>query len=90
LASGRGYALLDKQLEGRKCLFGNQFTVADAYLFIVTSWARCIKLDLSDLTNLQAFQKRVVARPAVRAAMQAEGLIPLDKAVCRLPSEFIS
>ena len=74
------YALLDKQLEGRKYLFGDQFTVADAYLFVVTNWARGVKLDLSDFANLQAFQKRVAARPAVRAAMQAEGLIPVDQA----------
>ena len=76
----RRYALLDKQLEGRNYLFGDQFTVADAYLFVVTSWARGVKLNLSDFANLLAFQKRVAARPAVRAAMQAEGLIPVDKA----------
>lgn len=76
----RRYALLDKQLAGRKYLFGDQFTVADAYLFVVTDWAKSTKVDLSDFTNLQAFQQRVAARPAVRAAMQAEGLIPADKA----------
>lgn len=74
------YALLDKQLEGRKYLFGDQFTVADAYLFVVTNWAKGTKVDLSDFANLQAFQKRVAARPAVRAAMLAEGLIQADKA----------
>ena len=76
----RRYALLEKQLEGRKYLFGDQFTVADAYLFVVTNWAKGTKVDLSEFTNLQAFQQRVAARPAVRAAMQAEGLIPADKA----------
>jgi glutathione S-transferase len=75
----RRYALFDKQLAGRKYLFGDQFTVADAYLFVVTSWAKSTKVDLSDFANLQAFQKRVAARPAVRAAMEAEGLRPLDK-----------
>jgi len=76
----RRYALLDKQLAGRKYLFGDHFTIADAYLFVVTNWARSTKVDLSDFTNLQAFQQRVAARPAVQAAMQAEGLIPADKA----------
>ena len=69
------YALLDKQLAGRKYLFGDQFTVADAYLFVVTRWAAALKLDLSDYANLAAFQKTVAARPAVQAAMKAEGLI---------------
>ena len=71
----RRYALLDKQLAGRKYLFGDQFTVADAYLFVVTRWADYAKVNLSDYANLQAFQERVAERPAVRAAMIQEGLI---------------
>ena len=74
------YALLDKQLAGKKFLFGDQFTIADAYLFVVTSWAKSTKVDLSEFTNIQAFQTRVAARPAVVAAMTAEGLIPVVKA----------
>jgi glutathione S-transferase len=66
------YALLDKQLAGRDYLFGDKFTVADAYLFTVTNWASYVKLDLSEFSNLAAFQKRVAARPAVQAAMHAE------------------
>jgi glutathione S-transferase len=76
----RRYALLDKQLAGKKFLFGDEFTVADAYLFVVTGWAKSTKVDLSEFANLQAFQKRVAARPAVQAAMTAEGLIPAEKA----------
>ena len=61
------YALLDGQLAGRKYLLGDQFTVADAYLFVVTRWVQAAKIDLSDYANLQAFQARVAARPAVQA-----------------------
>ena len=74
------YALLDKQLADRKYLFGDHFTVADAYLFVVTNWAKSTRVDLSDFTNLLAFQKRVAARPAVQAAMAAEGLLKAEKA----------
>ena len=74
------YALLDKQLAGRKYLLGDQFTVADAYLFVVTRWAKAAKVDLSDYANLQAFQARVAARPAVQTALREEGLIPAEKA----------
>jgi glutathione S-transferase len=69
------YELLDKQLENRPYLMGDGFTVADAYLFTVTRWAGALKLDLSNFAHLQEFQKRVSARPAVKAAMTAEGLI---------------
>ena len=74
------YALIEKQLEGRKYLLGERFTVADAYLFTLTRWARGVKLDLSGFPNLEAFQKRVGSRKAVLEAMRAEGLIPDSKA----------
>jgi len=69
------YAIIEKQLEGRQFLCGDSFTVADAYLFTVTNWAGTVKFDLSPLPNVLAFQARVGARPAVQAAMRAEGLI---------------
>jgi glutathione S-transferase len=70
------YGLVENQLAGKSYLFGEQFTVADAYLFTVTNWANFLKLDLSAFPNLLAFQKRVAGRPAVHAAMVAEGLLP--------------
>ncbi|HEU4516167.1 MAG TPA: glutathione transferase GstA [Steroidobacteraceae bacterium] len=76
----RRYALIEKQLEGRKYLLGDRFTVADAYLFTLTRWARAVKLDLSGFPNLEAFQKRVGSRKAVLEAMRVEGLIPDSKA----------
>ncbi|HEX7841984.1 MAG TPA: glutathione transferase GstA [Kofleriaceae bacterium] len=70
------YALIEQRLAKGPYLFGEQFTVADAYLFTVTNWANFVKLDLSAFPNLLAFQARVAARPAVQAAMVAEGLKP--------------
>jgi glutathione S-transferase len=69
------YALLEATLAGQPFLTGDQFTVADAYLFTVTNWARIVKLDLDGFPALQAFQQRVAQRPAVQAAMKAEGLV---------------
>jgi len=68
------YAIIERQLANGPYLFGEQFTAADAYLFVVTNWARTVKLELGDFPNLRAFQSRVAERPAVRAAMDAEGL----------------
>lgn len=65
----------DQQLKGQDYLLGQDFSVADAYLFTVLSWTKYLKLDLARWSNLQAFQGRVAARPAVQAAMKAEGLI---------------
>jgi glutathione S-transferase len=67
---------VDTKLAGTDYLTGSDFTVADAYLFTVTGWSKMVALDLSDLAHLQAFLARVAARPAVQAALKAEGLIP--------------
>lgn len=67
--------LIEQQLAGRTWLTGEQFTVADAYLFTVASWAKWVKFDLSPWPTLGAYLGRVAARPAVQAALKAEGLI---------------
>ncbi len=66
---------IDSQLTGKPYLMGAQFSVADAYLFTVTGWAQYVGVDISGLTNLLAYRERIAARPAVQAAMKAEGLI---------------
>jgi len=67
--------LIEQQLAGRTWLTGEQFTVADAYLFTVAGWAKWVKFDLSPWPALGASLGRVAARPAVQAALKAEGLI---------------
>ena len=65
---------VNAQLAGRDYLMGADFTVADAYLFTVAGWTKVVKIDISALTNLTAYLARVAARPAVQAALKAEGL----------------
>lgn len=72
---GRKLDVIDRALaDGRPYLAGQDFTVADAYLFVVLSWAPNFGVDLGRWPRLGAFHGRVVARPAVQAAMAAEGL----------------
>ena len=66
---------VDEQLSNKSYLMGDQFTVADAYLFTVTNWAQFVGLDISELKHLQSYRERVLARPAVQAAMKTEGLL---------------
>ena len=68
------YRLLEIRLSEHSYLVGERFSVADAYLFVVTRWADHLKVDLSAFPNVLAFQKRIGARPAVQAAVKAEGL----------------
>jgi glutathione S-transferase len=69
------FAWLDGELSKRPYLTGERFTAADAYLFTVVNWTNAHKIDLSPYPHLKAFMDRVAARPAVRQAMQAEGLL---------------
>ena len=71
----RRYQLIENALAKQPWLLGEQFTVADVYLFTVTNWAGHVGLDLSRFTALAAFQQRVASRPAVQAALEAEGLL---------------
>jgi glutathione S-transferase len=66
------YEWLSQQLAGKDYLTGSTFTAADAYLFNVTRWAKHVKVDLTDLADLQAFMQRTAARPAVVQAAKAE------------------
>ncbi len=66
---------VDGQLEGKAFLMGDTFSVADGYLFTVTNWAPRVGVDLAGLSRLLAWRERIAARPAVQAAMKAEGLL---------------
>jgi glutathione S-transferase len=66
---------LAERLGSKPFLLGEQFSVADAYLFVVLTWSPHVGFDLSPWPNVLAFQERVAARPHVIEAMTAEGLL---------------
>jgi glutathione S-transferase len=66
---------VDTQLAGKQYLMGDNFSVADAYLFTISNWAQHVGVDISGLSALAAYRARVAARPAVQEAMKAEGLL---------------
>jgi len=66
---------LDRILGGRTFLMGEQFTIADAYLFVVASWGKSVNVDLGRWPALQRHVERVGQRPQVIEALKAEGLV---------------
>lgn len=54
---------------------GDTYSVADGYFFTVTNWGQYVGVDVSGYPNIVALRARIAARPAVVAAMKAEGLI---------------
>lgn len=68
------FQYVNESLAHSEWISGPHFTIADGYLFTVLRWARAIKLNMEGLTNIDAYMARVAARPAVAAAMAAEGI----------------
>ena len=66
---------LESELAGKSYLTGQNFTPADAYLFVVLNWFGKVGIDLAAYPNVKAFHARVAARPAVKKAMTDEGLL---------------
>ena len=68
-------AYVEQHLAENTYLLGNDFSIGDVYLFVVSNWARPASLDLSPYLSLLALRKRVGARPAVQEVMRHENLI---------------
>jgi len=66
---------LSRAIGNRPFLAGEQFTIADAYLFTVLGWSRHLNFDLGKWPQLQRHMERVGARPQVIEALKAEGLV---------------
>jgi glutathione S-transferase len=72
---GDRLAWVDAQLAGRDYLLASGYSVADIYLFVVSGWGQFVGVDIAGLDNLGALRARIAARPAVQAALKAEGLL---------------
>jgi len=68
-------AYVESQLANKPYLMGSNFTVADAYMFVTLSWSDHAGFDLSQFPRIEEYVAKIRIRPAVHAAMKAEGLI---------------
>ena len=72
---GRRCDILTRNLGGKQYLMGDKFSLADAYLFTILNWSNFLNVDMSKWPELKGYMARVAARPAVKEAMKAEGLV---------------
>lgn len=63
------------KLAGKQYLMGDQFSIADAYLYTILGWPDVLKIDTSRWPVFKEYRGRITARPAVRETLVAEGLI---------------
>jgi len=72
---GRKFDWLSSHIGNKKFLMGDDFTVADAYLFTVLRWSGHAGIELGKWPVLAAYHARVGHRSKVQEALKAEGLI---------------
>lgn len=65
---------LSDVLGTRGYLMGEHFTVCDAYLFVMLQWCGKFGIDLALWPNIDDYETKLEQRPAIQAAMTAEGL----------------
>jgi len=66
---------LESALGTKSYLMGEQFTIADPYLFTVLGWGKHLGVDIGKWPKLQRLCDRVGARPHVIEALKSEGLL---------------
>lgn len=72
---GKRFDFVEQKLAQQDYLMPWGFTIADAYLFVVTGWCGFVDIDLAKWPALAAYRQRIAERSAVQAALAAEGLI---------------
>jgi len=77
---GKKFDFVEQQLGDRPFLTGNNFTIADAYLFVMLGWTSVTDIDLARWPGLTEFRDRVAQRPSVRQVLQFEGLVETETA----------
>jgi len=71
---GERFLYLQDLLKDQGYVMGSQFTIADAYLFVMLTWADQMDLDLRLWPVLEDYELRIADRPSVQAALSAESL----------------
>jgi glutathione S-transferase len=71
---GKKLDYIDERLGKGPFLFGDELTLPDVYLFVMTSWAEKM-IGLDRWRNLVAFHERMLERPSVRHVLRFEGLL---------------
>ncbi len=71
----RRFDYLSQRLGGHEFLYGDRFTIADAYLFTVLNWTGFLNIDLGKWPPLRSYMAKIAARKGVSEAMREEGLV---------------
>jgi glutathione S-transferase len=70
---------IDARLGSGPFLFGDELTLPDPYLFVISGWTEAL-FGLEQWPNIAAFRARMLQRPWVRHVLRFEGLLKEEAA----------
>jgi len=76
---GQKLDYMEQALGGGPYLMGEELTLPDPYLFVITGWTEKF-IGLDRWPNLKAFRERMLGRPSVRHVLKFEGLLQEEPA----------
>jgi len=76
---GKKLDFADQRLGQGPFLFGDELTLPDVYLFVISGWTEKL-IGLDSWPNLKAFRERMLKRPSVRHVLRFEGLLQEEPA----------
>lgn len=71
---GSKLSFLNDHFEKRTYLSGSSFTLPDAYLFVILTWAMKFKFDMNKLSHLARYFKQLQNRQSIQKSLEEEGL----------------
>lgn len=77
---GKKLEYVDEKLGDGPFMFGEELTLPDPYLFVITGWAEKMLGGLDRWPNLKAFRARMMERPSVQQVLRLEGLLEREPA----------
>jgi glutathione S-transferase len=67
------FELIERRLLKGPWVMGERYTICDPYLFTIASWLEGDGVDTTRMPRVMEHRRRMLARPAVRSAVAAEG-----------------
>jgi len=74
-ALSKRFDYVDQHLSNHEYLIGKEYTLPDAYVFVLQGWLKAVKIDRTQWKNLARHYDAIKARPAVQKTLKEEGLL---------------
>jgi glutathione S-transferase len=68
------FEMINTHLQNNKFLMGDDYTIGDGYLFVMTRWLNVFKIDFSHLKYLKKYFEMLLGRESIKKSLQEESI----------------